>query len=66
MNIDLSKISNPLYDVSDLNYICSPDLRKTFDARYVLARILDGSEFHEYKKEYGPTLLTGFGKMYGQ
>lgn len=44
----------------------SPDLKKTFDSRHVLARILDGSEFHEYKKEYGSTLVTGFGKIYGQ
>jgi 3-methylcrotonyl-CoA carboxylase beta subunit len=55
-----------LYDADDLNYIVSADHKKTFDSRYVLARILDGSEFHEYKREYGPTLLTGFGKLYNQ
>jgi 3-methylcrotonyl-CoA carboxylase beta subunit len=32
----------------------------------VLARLLDGSKFHEYKREYGHTLVTGFGKIYGQ
>jgi acetyl-CoA carboxylase carboxyltransferase component len=34
----------------DLNYIVSPDLKKTFDARSVIARIVDGSKFAEYKK----------------
>lgn len=66
MNIDLSKIEPPKYDISELNYICSSDLRKTYDSRHVVSRILDGSQFHEYKKEYGSTLLTGFGKIYGQ
>jgi len=44
----------------------SPDLKKTYDIRHVLARILDSSEFHEYKQNYGNTLVTGFGKIYGQ
>lgn len=65
-DFDFSNIKEPLYDSSDLNYIVSPDLKKTFDARAVLARILDGSEFEEYKKEYGSTLVTGFGKLYNQ
>lgn len=66
MNLDLSNIREPLYDAEELNYIVSPDHKKTFDVRQVLARILDGSEFHEYKREYGPTLLTGFGRIYNQ
>ena len=66
VKIDLSGIEEPLYDSGDLNYICSPDLKKTFDSREVLARVLDGSNFHEYKKQYGSTLLTGFGKIYNQ
>lgn len=64
--MDLSKIEEPLYEMSDIDYIVSPDLKKTYDCRQILARILDGSKFHEYKKEYGNTLLTGFGKLYGQ
>lgn len=43
VNIDLNNIKNPLYDIQELNYIVSPDHKKTFDSRYVLARILDGS-----------------------
>ena len=66
VNLDLSNIEDPLYQMDDISYIVSPDLKKTFDSRQVLARILDGSKFHEYKQEYGNTLLTGFGKIYGQ
>jgi 3-methylcrotonyl-CoA carboxylase beta subunit len=50
VNFDFSNIKEPLYDAQDLNYIVSPDLKKTFDSRSVIARILDGSEFEEYKK----------------
>lgn len=42
------------------------DPRQPWDVRAVLARILDGSRFHEFKAQYGPTLVTGFGKLYGQ
>ena len=66
VDFDSSNIKEPLYDPSELNYVVSPDLKKTFDSRAVLARLLDGSEFEEYKKEYGPTLVTGFGRLYGQ
>lgn len=45
VNFDFSNIQEPLYDPSELNYIVSPDLKKTFDSRAVLARILDGSIF---------------------
>ena len=42
------------------------DPRKPWDVRAVLARLLDGSRFDEFKKQYGSTLVTGFGKLYGQ
>lgn len=42
------------------------DPRKPWDVRAVLARLLDGSRFDEFKKQYGTTLVTGFGKLYGQ
>lgn len=50
VDLDLANIKEPLYDIEELNYIVSPDHKKTFDSRQVLARILDGSEFQEYKK----------------
>ena len=42
--------------MSDLDYIVSPDLKKTYDTRQVLARLLDGSKFQEYKKNMLITL----------
>lgn len=43
MNLDLSNIREPLYNIDELNSIVSPDLKKTYDVRQVLARILDAS-----------------------
>ena len=53
--------SEPFYDVEDLLGIVPTDLREPFDPRDVLARILDGSEFDEFKPLYGPSLVTGWG-----
>ena len=57
--------SEPLYDAEDLLGIIPTDLREPFDPRDVLARILDGSEFDEFKPLYGPSLVTGFGSLHG-
>lgn len=56
----------PLYDVKELRTIAPTDLKQPFDVRSVIARILDGSEFDEFKKLYGTTLVTGFGRICGQ
>jgi 3-methylcrotonyl-CoA carboxylase beta subunit len=56
----------PLYDTTELGGIVPIDSKKTFDVRLILARILDGSRFHEFKANYGKTLVTGFGKIMGQ
>jgi len=56
----------PLYDSSELCGILPVDPKKPFDVRLILARILDGSRFHEFKANYGSTIVTGFGEMYGQ
>jgi 3-methylcrotonyl-CoA carboxylase beta subunit len=56
----------PLYDARELGGIVPIDSKKTFDVRLILARILDGSRFHEFKANYGKTLVTGFGKIMGQ
>ncbi len=57
--------SEPLYDVDDLLGIVPTDLREPFDPHDVLARILDGSEFDEFKPLYGSSLVTGFGQLHG-
>ena len=48
----------PLYPASDLHGIVGTDVRQGFDMRDVISRIVDGSKFREFKKEYGPTILT--------
>ena len=57
---------DPLYPEEELYGLIPSDLKKPFDMREVLARILDGSEFEEFKKEYGTTLLTGWGRICGR
>ena len=57
--------SDPLYDPEDLLGIVSADLRVPFDPRDVLARILDGSEFDEFKPLYGDSLVAGWGEVHG-
>ncbi|KAL7002825.1 methylcrotonoyl-CoA carboxylase [Sarracenia purpurea var. burkii] len=64
-NIALDYIE-PLYDVKELRSIAPTDLKQPFDIRSVIARIIDGSEFDEFKKLYGTTLVTGFARIFGQ
>ena len=65
VNIDLREPVDPLYDPSQLAGIAPVDLRKPFDVREIIARIVDGSEFDEFKKLYGETLVTGFARIHG-
>ncbi|PIQ27882.1 acetyl-CoA carboxylase carboxyltransferase subunit [bacterium (Candidatus Blackallbacteria) CG17_big_fil_post_rev_8_21_14_2_50_48_46] len=55
----------PLFPIEELLGLIPPDPRKPYDIRELLARILDGSAFAEFKPEYGETLVTGFGTIYG-
>jgi len=56
----------PKYDPSELHGVIPVDTRKPYDVREVIARIVDGSEFDEFKARYGPTLVTGFAHIEGQ
>lgn len=56
----------PLYDPKELGGIIPVDSKQSVDVRLILARILDGSRFHEFKSNYGKTLVTGFGSIMGQ
>ncbi len=55
----------PLYPIDELLGIVSVDTKVPFDCREVIARIVDGSEFHEFKKDYGTTLVCGYAKIHG-
>jgi acetyl-CoA carboxylase carboxyltransferase component len=58
-------VRDPLYDPAELLGIASADLRVPFSVHEVLARLLDGSEFSEYKPDYGTSLVTGWGMLHG-
>lgn len=58
-------VRDPVYPTSELNSIVPPDSRQAFDMREVIARVTDGSEFREFKKEYGKTVITGFAEIHG-
>jgi 3-methylcrotonyl-CoA carboxylase beta subunit len=55
----------PLFDAGELHGVIPTDPRKPFDVREIIARIVDGSEFDEFKARYGPTLVTGFAHLEG-
>jgi acyl-CoA carboxylase subunit beta len=55
----------PLFDAEDLAGIVPPDLRVPFDPREVLARVVDGSDFDEFKPAYGTSLVTGWASVHG-
>jgi 3-methylcrotonyl-CoA carboxylase beta subunit len=55
----------PLYDIAELDGIVPPSLAQQYDVREVIARIVDGSVFDEFKKLYGTTLVCGFAHIWG-
>lgn len=63
----LSRIDSkePLYPATELQGIVPADPRKPFDIREIIARIVDGSEFDEFKALYGTTLVCGFSRLFG-
>ncbi|MFX1537053.1 MAG: carboxyl transferase domain-containing protein [Promethearchaeota archaeon] len=63
--LDVSPPEEPLYPVEDLYGIIPENTRIAFDVREVIARIVDGSKFHEFKQNYGTTLVTGFARLLG-
>lgn len=58
-------VKEPIYDPTELNGIVGTNLRRQIPAHEVIARIVDGSEFAEFKRDYGTTLVTGFAKIHG-
>ena len=66
-NVDIPLIASrePKYAASDLDGVIPSDTRKQYDARELIARIVDASEFDEFKALYGTTLVTGFAHLSG-
>lgn len=63
--LDMADSEEPYYDPEELYGIIPKDLKKSFDTKEVIARIVDGSYFHEFKELYGPTLVCGFARIMG-
>jgi 3-methylcrotonyl-CoA carboxylase beta subunit len=62
-DIALAAPREPKYDAAELDGIVPADLRKQVDAREIIARLVDGSDFDEFKALYGVTLVTGFAHL---
>src|SRR6516225_2677028 len=64
-DVTLRKPSEPQFDTAELDGIVPVDLKKQYDVREVIARLVDDSELDEFKALYGTTLVTGFAHIYG-
>ena len=65
VDIPLAAVRDPAFDIAELDGIVPADLKKQYDVREVIARLVDASEFDEFKQLYGPTLVTGFARIHG-
>ncbi len=63
--LDIQPIEEPYYDPKELYGLAPIDLKKPVDAKEIIARIVDGSRFHEFKARYAPTIVTGFAHIMG-
>lgn len=59
------RVAPPAFDAEELYGVIPADTRKPFDVREIIARIVDGSEFHEFKARFGATLVCGFASIEG-
>jgi 3-methylcrotonyl-CoA carboxylase beta subunit len=65
VGLDLRPPVEPLYPADELYGVIPRDPRRQYDVREVIARLVDGSEFDEFKRLYGETLVTGFARLHG-
>ncbi len=65
VGLDCAESRDPLHDADELYGLIPSDTRKPFDIREVIARIVDGSDFDEFKQLYGTTLVCGFARIFG-
>jgi 3-methylcrotonyl-CoA carboxylase beta subunit len=64
-DVSLRRSRDPAFDAAELDGIVPVDLKKQYDVREVIARVVDASEFDEFKALYGSTLITGFAHIHG-
>ncbi|CAM9795083.1 methylcrotonoyl-CoA carboxylase beta chain, mitochondrial [Lampetra fluviatilis] len=65
LNVTLEEPQEPLFPTDELYGIVGANLKRSFDIREVIARVVDGSKFDEFKAMYGDTLVTGFARIFG-
>ncbi|MBZ0285154.1 MAG: methylcrotonoyl-CoA carboxylase [Anaerolineae bacterium] len=65
LDMDIAPPEEPLYDPAELYGVIPSTFRESYDAREVIARLVDGSRFREFKANYGTTLVTGFARIEG-
>ncbi len=63
--LNMREVRDPLFAADDIYGVVPVDGRKPFDVRDIIARVVDGSEFDEFKKLYGQTLVCGFAHIWG-
>jgi acetyl-CoA carboxylase carboxyltransferase component len=63
--LDVHEPEEPYYDPKEIYGVVPKDIRKPYDIREIIARLVDGSRFHEFKERYGPTIVTGFARIMG-
>ena len=65
VTLDIAEPREPLHPAEELAGVIPQDTRKPYDVREIIARLVDGSEFDEFKANYGVTLVTGFARLWG-
>jgi 3-methylcrotonyl-CoA carboxylase beta subunit len=65
VDMEYDEPRDPKYDLAELDGIVPSDLKKQYDVREVIARLVDASEFDEFKRLYGTTIVTGFARLHG-
>jgi 3-methylcrotonyl-CoA carboxylase beta subunit len=63
--LEVAPPREPLYAAEEIYGVIPTDVRRPYEVREVIARLVDGSEFDEFKRLYGPTLVTGFARIWG-
>jgi len=64
-HLEIKKPEEPIYDIKEIYGIIPKDARRPFDVKEIIARIVDGSKFHEFKALYGTTIVCGFARIMG-
>jgi 3-methylcrotonyl-CoA carboxylase beta subunit len=65
VDLDLAEPQDPLYPSEEIYGVLPTDTKQPYDVHELLARLVDGSRFHEFKANYGTTLVTGFARWMG-